>query len=466
LGLTSALVYWFGLVQLTPLLANLNIPLQDLGKITGYRWEAAGQFGGSLVALYGMYILGYRWCGLATGKLEPIVVAVCALGFCCLLIFAYPSTAADVFDYIMQLRVLWKYGANPHSTAPSFFDQDPFLPYIAWTGFSSPYAPLWTWIATPASLLGGEDLLGSVLAFKGFAVLLYAICAALIWAILAGHSPIRRLRGLYIFAWNPLVLWEVAGNAHNDVTMLAFTLLGILAIQRRRDDLALLGLVAAGLVKFTNGLLAPLALARSLREPQVRWPMVAAGLGYSLVLSLVIIYPFWEGLETLKGLVAQGRKMTTSLASLISIVWQTTTGDTPPLDNVAIVVVGLFTVLYLREVLRPDLAQQDFADSAFRVMFYFIAIAVVWFQPWYLISLLVLAAVSSSQFYARLAMLYSMTGMFAYLLFIYFWVNNWNNIGVPEIQATGALAIHGLPVGWYVCHWWRERSSNARALRR
>ncbi len=452
IGASTAAVYWFGLVMLAPLLPHLTTPLLDLGKITSYSLEAALQFSLSLVALFALYVLGYRWCAGRMGPTSAGVILAFPLLFAALLTAAYPSTAADVFDYMMQTRVLTHYLANPLITSPAFFDADPFYPYAVWSDLPSVYGPLWTILTIIPSLLGGDDLLASILAFKATAILFYLGDAALVYAILARTAPTEKWRGVFLFAWNPLVLWETAANAHNDAAMMFFVLLGLLAMTRRHVAAGLPALALAALVKYIAALLAPLVVVQTIRQGDLRrrlLPLAAGSVGAALLVGL-FYYPFWEGWYTLEALGRRSAFLTASPASLLSLGIAGITGSPPPSVIVSLVALALFALFYLREIGRPDLARQDLAASSFRIVFYYLVLACLWFQPWYLVWLIALAAVARDTFYARLSILFSFTAMASYVVFIFVWVRYPQWFGVPEIQTLAVVTIFTAPVLWWL----------------
>ena len=83
--------------------------------------------------------------------------------------------------------------------------------------------------------------------------------AILIW--LLGTLGLPRSR-VILYAWHPLVVFEVAGSGHVDAVALPFILLAVLAWQRRQDVLAGNALGAATLGKIFPILLVPAFLGR------------------------------------------------------------------------------------------------------------------------------------------------------------------------------------------------------------
>jgi hypothetical protein len=93
---------------------------------------------------------------------------------------------------------------------------------------------------------------------------------------------------LAALAWNPLLLFEIAGNAHNDVLMVSFTLLGLLLFRHSsRGVLASVAFTLGTLVKYLSGLgLLWTALASAARVEA--WPRRGRRLSAITVLALLI----------------------------------------------------------------------------------------------------------------------------------------------------------------------------------
>ncbi len=454
IGLTSAAVYWFGLVQLTPLLPHLTTPLLDLGKITRYRLEAAAQFAGAFAFLFSLYFVGYRYWPSKPSVTRAVIVSLGPIIFSALLLWVYPATAADVFDYMMHTRVLTHYGANPLTTSASFFPDDPFYPYAVWVEMPSVYGPLWMIISILPGILGGDDLLASILAFKVTAIFFYLLSALLIYIVLRVSRPQVALRGVFLFAWNPLVIWETAGNAHNDVAMVSFVLLALLLVARQKPGAALPSLAASTAVKYAGGLLGPLILMHGFRDGiRSRWPSLLAGcIGAVLVISLLYL-PFWAGADTLDTLVRRSHLITASPAMLLSMAVEWLSGSAPPPATINAVATGVFLLFYLKLLFVGSEIQEDLPGASFRALFYYLVLASVWFQPWYIIWLVALASLSSNERYTGISTLFSATSIASYVVFIYLWVRYPQVFGIPQIQALAVAVIFALPVAVWVSGW-------------
>lgn len=99
-----------------------------------------------------------------------------------------------------------------------------------------------------------------------------------------GQPPARVL----IYAWNPLCLWEYAGNGHVDAMAIGLLALALLLRARLRDGWAGAVFAAAVLVKFL-----PAAAGPALWRRGGGKRLVAAGLGVGV--ALYAVYLLWDG---------------------------------------------------------------------------------------------------------------------------------------------------------------------------
>src|SRR5262249_12064492 len=144
------------------------------------------------------------------------------LVFLALLALVYPTTSVDLYDYMFRGRMLVRYQANTFIRIPSDFKEDPLFWYVAWRRSVTAYGPLWEGRSWLTAWVAGErpgrfpfgtaaqdaTLLRLMIAYKGLAALGFLLCGAAIWATLRRTARQWRWLGLYLWLWNPLVLWE------------------------------------------------------------------------------------------------------------------------------------------------------------------------------------------------------------------------------------------------------------------
>jgi hypothetical protein len=164
------------------------------------------------------------------------------------LVFAPPTLSTDVFRYIWDGRVQAA-GINPFRHVPAapelaFLRDTAVWPNINRADYAvTIYPPAAQMLFLLAALLGD-----SVVAMKLVLVAAEAVTVAALIALLRHlRLPVTRV---VAYAWHPLALWEIAGNAHIDGAMLAGMLLGLwLALARGQRAAGAAAIAAAALIK-------------------------------------------------------------------------------------------------------------------------------------------------------------------------------------------------------------------------
>jgi len=150
------------------------------------------------------------------GHAAALAVATALAG---LYIALYPSGSQDLFHNIADARTLWVYGQNPMTVPPSAHPADPLVgAVIAWRDDPSFYGPLSYVLYGMPAALAGDSLPANMLAFKAFNAVALLVLTLLVGR-LAGSLGHDRTRAMVMVGWNPLLLYEMVGNGHNDVLM-------------------------------------------------------------------------------------------------------------------------------------------------------------------------------------------------------------------------------------------------------
>ncbi|NJN53456.1 MAG: polyprenol phosphomannose-dependent alpha 1,6 mannosyltransferase MptB [Anaerolineae bacterium] len=203
-----------------------QVPLADVRDFT-LSLAAGGAYGLLVIALYGLYWLAFRLTQQGQLRLRVSFILGTAVLFSLPLLFTYPINASDVFRYLIHGRLTSFHQTNPYLTPPNAFPQDPFLPLAGeWAGETSPYGPLWEMGAAAIATVTGDNLYAGLLLFKLLGLAAFVACGWLIWWLLAHTAPTVRLGLTLLWAWNPALLSIFVVDAHNDVLMLVWLLLG------------------------------------------------------------------------------------------------------------------------------------------------------------------------------------------------------------------------------------------------
>ncbi len=298
-GVIGATIYLL-LAYAFPLLRYASRPrLYDLMRLTGRSIPVAMVYAALIALLFALYWLAYRVIRSApAGGLLPVLL--CAGAFAFLTVWMYPINATDLFQYFFRSRILLHYHSNPLAVSPGTFASDPYLYVVGeWTDIGSPYGPAWELLAALPALLTGGRLIPNLLALKGLSALFYAGCAALVYAILGRIAPARRVEGMLLFTWNPLILMEWIGNGHNDSVMLFFILLGVWLWVRGRYAWVLPAFAVAALIKAIAALPLPFFIVAiwNAHDQRGRVRSLGSGVLISIVTVVLLFIPFglpWE----------------------------------------------------------------------------------------------------------------------------------------------------------------------------
>jgi hypothetical protein len=180
-----------------------------------------------------------------------------------LFVFTPAMPSHDILVYASYSRLIATYHANPYFVPLTAYPHDPFNTFNYWADATAAYGPVWLFVCSIWGFILGPQLPGYVLAFRLFALAVHLVNTWLVATILRTSGQPSRVvtLGTLLYAWNPLVLLESSLGGHNDVLMVTFLLMGILASVRaeKKNQLtharsyvpATVAFTMAALVKFT-----------------------------------------------------------------------------------------------------------------------------------------------------------------------------------------------------------------------
>ncbi len=385
-----ALVYPYNLFELSP-----------YPRLAVYRFAESNPLVIIWLALVfvvqgGLYWLGWQVAQQAGGRTAWLIVLGSALAFSVVLLFFYPLDAADIFDYIMYARISGIYGGNPFREVAQQFATDPFYPYAAWPGTPSDYGPIWEVLAGGIARLAGDNVIVTVIAFKLLCGLFLATGIGLVAVILRRAAPERALAGVTFLAWNPIILYETMGNGHNDIAMAIWLLAAVWAILSRRYTLAVLALLSGALIKFIPLLLLPIAgivALRNLPNLRTRLHFLAITTFTATALIAIIYSRYWYGLESL-GLGRRAQLFTASLPAMLQ-AWLQLNWELKDIDWPINMITASLTLLFVgwqswRTWREPSWLR--FCQATLHILLFYLLVTCTWFQQWYLVWPLCVAA--------------------------------------------------------------------------
>jgi hypothetical protein len=419
--------------------------LTDLGLLSGYGGADLALYTLGMALMFGLYALALREVRRLPARSALPAVFGCALLLAVAFLPMYPATAVDVFGYAVWSRLYTVYGADPMATPALPYLTDPVLAPVReglWAYQPSPYGPLWRHLAAPISALTGDRLVVAVAGFKLLAALALLAGGGVIAWTLARLQPSNAAAGALLYLWNPLALWEVAGNGHNDAVMAAPLLLAFLAWSRRRDTFILPLLLAAALIKFAALLLLPLAaLAVWRRAPDARArgrTLITSGcLGVAVV--AFAFYPFYGVAAVALSVRAQSGVFLVSPANVVVGLLR----DCLPQEFVS-TLMGLMALTALSATLsalglvvwrRPA----SLPRASFELLYVFLLGVTWYFQGWYLVWPLALAALVPPGWPSWRMLAWTAGAMASYVVFI--WVRAWHVVDGDNLLRLGVAVI-------------------------
>jgi hypothetical protein len=468
-GLISGLVYLaFVLLFLLPLYGAAPRPFDVEQIAAGRHWMGAAWLAG-VVVLYAAFGVAVLTVERVPGALAMRLIVGFGVVFGLILVWLYPVTATDLFQYVLRARVWVVHGANPMAVPPSVFAGDPLLPFAGeWQDIVSPYGPAWELLAAGVARLGFTGAVSGALAYKGVAMLAYLACIWLLHRIACPAVPPTSssgrvtggggyARSLLLFAWNPLVLVQGVGNGHNDVIMLVWLLLAVYVWQRRRSS---------ALTAVTGGLLAGAAITLAVLTK------AAAGLlGLLLVVAIVRDQPGWRRFAVLAGLAGVGAAVAALAYLPFWPPWQSIAGVLDEMANRYTYTIAATLRLGLREWLPPAVARDiprligqllfvvvlgwmaaqlwrrrlDLVSAGFLAYFTYL-VAGASYRIWYPLWLAPLAALSLSAAVRWRTILLCLTSELSVIVYYFVWRWYWPDAGWVQMHLLVVPWQFGLPL--------------------
>jgi len=486
----SLLIYWLWFVRPINLLERYSQIHLDGSYVHYDQPEHQARLIIAFVLLAGLYIWGWQAARKAQGRLAWAIVIGGALACAITLLFLAPFDADDIYDYIMHGRILGLYGANPFVRVGSNFPNDPFVPYMAWKNSPAAYGPVWELMSGVTAKLAGNGIAANVIAFKlltgGFWLASLGVAAA----FLAQVAPQQALVGVFLLAFNPLLLYSTWGNGHNDMVMVFWILLAAWAMAKRHFTIAILALLAGALIKYIPILLLPAAGMIALDEikgmPR-RLGFVVFTFLAGLVLITLAYRPLWIGLDTLT-IERRTHLFTSSIPSMLYRLLIPKLGDPRSAAFISAWAASMTAVFALwrgylafsenherNENHSSDwLCCSSFPEASFDILAFYLLITCLWFQQWYAIWLIGIAAILPSGYRQRFAIFFSLAVLSKQLIIGPYMYQPTYRYRQPKFEVLFTLGVLGLPwLYWLAARsapermqsYQRERSSEAATTR-
>ncbi len=436
-GSLCELFYLFYFLRQFPLLSHYQA-LADMGYMQDHSQASFAMFLIVMTVLFALF--GLAWWQTYTNRDQATLRLILGFGmlFAGTMIFVYPMTAIDVFAYVIQSLILVQYHANPMVTPASQFSYDS-MAYLAggWAGTPSPYGPLGILIDAIPTALVGRNLLANLLLLKFLFSASMLVEAFLVYKILSHYAPQFALAGCLFIAWNPHILFEYSANSHNDIILMLFVTLAVLALLKNHPALACSLIIASVLVKYVTLPLLPLFFIYTIRQLPTAMMRVRYALLVLLVSSLLIVgilLPFWAGPTMFLSVIHADNLYMASFATVL----YDTSATRISLDQGKLIGRLIFSCFYVYALFLSTKSLPDMLRGCFLALFFFVAFAASKFEIWYAIWPVLLAVLVPRKEQSLAAFLLTYGASISVTLYVYVWV--WLGLNDDTIAVVHVMA--------------------------
>jgi len=252
-------------------------PILGHGPLSWIRY-GHGRLLADAVLYLGFALVVWAWVRLGryvlAGRVGSGPVLTAAGCWMAPLLVSPPLFTRDVFSYLGQGAQLLN-GLDPYADGPIVLNVLPDVVqnvHPLWQTTPAPYGPLFLLIAKGIVSVTGNNMIAGVILTR---VVLLAGLAGTLWALprlvrhLGGRLPVT----LWLAVASPMMVIHLFGGPHNDLMMLGFLSIGVLAALERKHVVAIVLVTIGMLIKPTAAIALPFLVwiwANHLEGPKVR----------------------------------------------------------------------------------------------------------------------------------------------------------------------------------------------------
>jgi hypothetical protein len=358
----------------------------------------------------------------APGSLRLALAA--ALACWTLTLAAVPFTSGDLFVYLAHAYTWIEGNANPYLFSPNQIPGNPYPSVMgAWSNSTVPYGPV-AILGGVAIRSVGTGLWGELLASRALALACVALSVLCARRIAAATGQGAGREEMLVLACSPLLLVEAGVAAHNEVWASMLLLASAAAALRKRWGLTILLFAASVGIKFVTLVYAPAFAVCFWRSPPAgsrNWLRVALGSALAALAGWGLVAWFGGPRLVLSVFGWAGGFSTKSPVWLASLGVQSLGGGADSVlwvSRVATVALVGWISLGLRQT-------RDLPDVLIRTTFAYLFLGAAWFQPWYLLPLLLLAPTARERGTRALILVFAASALVG-VYGVFFWMRSWS----------------------------------------
>jgi hypothetical protein len=148
--------------------------------------------------------------------------------------------------------------------------------------------------------------------------------------------------------------------------------------------------------------------------------VLLTGLACCMFVAAIVYAPLWQGSQTFAGVMALDNRFTSSPAAIVKLALEQGVGWQPAEWLTRNLFAALFLGVYLMLLRRAAREHEAMPETMLAAIAVLLTLGTLWFQPWYVIWLIVLAPLAGKQ-WRRLAVVWSAGALSLYLLFDFGW---------------------------------------------
>jgi len=322
------------------------------------------------------------------------------------LLFVWPIASCDLFHYIQHGRVLGVFRENPYTNSYSNFNHDPFFNKLEnkLMTLKSPYGPLFIIINGAISLISKNNITLNLFLLKFFFVVLNIFTGYFIYKIS------KNIVSFYLYAFNPLILFEFSINGHNDILLIFFIIAFFLFYKKsgiKNNLISFTFLVLSFLTKFIPIIFLPIFILTVLSKLKTNKERIYFSLASLLIFSLLTIAlygPFIKSPEDIiRPMILQSKTigifMSPLIILLIGILRKITTNPIPAsiiIGKIAFVIFYFFVII---KIIKNKFKQKNEKEEniyelfGITILFFYLSFF-SWLMPWYFTSIILIFALN------------------------------------------------------------------------
>lgn len=321
---------------------------------------------------------------------EELFIFIFAIATLFLIII--PITSYDVYSYIGNGWVDFKYSENPYYTSvEQVWNQngpDQMLGKVArcWRNEPVIYGPAWSIICKTLTSMSFGNITTALYIFK------FATLIVFIGSLFLINKITKKKIFVAMFGLNPYILFEFLSNVHNDIFLVFFVLLSIYFIKNRKNVILSVACIAvATAIKYLSILLLPFIIIYALKDEKIKSKIIKTII--YLLEFLAILCAFYliyiRDLHVLAGIFIQQNKYG---RSIFLGIYYLLNGDQNILKIAKIITLGIFAISYITIVFKLFFTNKTKKLKFSRLMrvyqiflFLFTFVLITNFNAWYVI---------------------------------------------------------------------------------